>query len=778
MDLTHTPHSPAKIAWLHDFPTEDECNFRCALTGNRGQYTRHLLKRANINPNEIYLAFLCNDHAPQNNYWLLPEADRQRDNTQLLLNLTKWRDLGLTTIISTDPITTQFLTGIPIKKYHLYRGSFVPCTKVGGLKVIVAYEAGWILRNNSRDDLVTYVDYQKAEKLCHTADLCHPTREVHIIRDKAEAIAFLESITNSDLLVATDIETRGGLLTAIGFAATADEAYVLTKELCAMPDVIRAVGRFAKSSTVKIFHNAGYDCLHGFYYYKLLWKNYHDTMLMQHAAMPTLKKSLAFCSSIYTIEPYWKDEGKSGKAGTIVDDNFYIYNGKDACVTREIYDALLIHLARFEAYPTYEFSLKLLEPAIFAMSHGTIVDFEPVQKFKEINERAIANLMRIKDASIGAVNVGSSQQLCGLVYEQWGFPKQWKTTITKQGKKKSLCADAKKLQYLATLPTPYAMHLELIALLKKHIKMRDFYRIKVSDDGRVRTSLKVHGAYTGRWSSSGSIMGTGGNLLNQPKKIRHFYVPDPGKIFIQMDLSQAEARCVAALCKDLQWLSDFEEKDLHTWVASQLFNIPMEQVKKKPHRDTAKKVAHGTHYLLGVKLLSEILKCSANEAKAHKEAYFKVRPSLLTWHENVKQTIKKQHYLRNPYGRIIQFIGPITDSTIREAVAGEPQSISAEYLNTGLLKIYEANIPSWEFHLQVYDSILCAVDDDIEVIKHTIKTMKELVEVELDIHGISLTIPADFEMGYSWGTLMEIPHIDRVDEVYSLLQKDRLLQTT
>ncbi len=197
------------------------------------------------------------------------------------------------------------------------------------------------------------------------------------------------------------------------------------------------------------------------------------------------------------------------------------------------------------------------------------------------------------------------------------------------------------IEKLECYPTPYRPHLGLINALMDYTKRRDFYRIKQDPDGRVRTSLKVHGAYTGRVSSSTSITGSGQNLQNVPKSARSFYVPDPGKIFIQMDLSQAEARVVAALCKDTKWLNQFNEIDLHTWLASQLFSIPMEKVRKKVERQAAKKVGHACNYCLAWNALSKQLKCSAKEAKLHIANYFNVRTSVRPWHERVKETVKR-----------------------------------------------------------------------------------------------------------------------------------------
>jgi DNA polymerase-1 len=399
------------------------------------------------------------------------------------------------------------------------------------------------------------------------------------------------------------------------------------------------------------------------------------------------------------------------------------------------------------------------------MLAGIKVDMQKVKAFADENERVIAVLERIKEATIGPLNVRSPKQKKELLYGEWKLPVQ--------KNKGSISTNKYCIEKLERYPTPYRPHLGLINTLMDYTKRRDFYRITLDPDGRVRTSLKVHGAYTGRVSSAASITGSGANLQNQPKRVRGFYVPDPGKIFIQMDLSQAEARVVAALCKDDFWLRQFDEMDLHSWVASQLYDIPMEKVRNKVERQVAKRVGHACNYCLGWTLLSKILKCSAKDAKQHKEKYFNARPSVLVWHQRVRETIDRDHAIRTPYGRLIQFPGPVNDDTYRAATAAEPQSTSSDYLNTGLCRMFNEGPEEFEFFLTVHDSILFQVPDKLDCIVRNMQALKELTEVEIDVHGIPLTIPCDFELGYDWLHMTELDSTDKKD-VETALDKARV----
>src|SRR3990167_375079 len=61
-----------------------------------------------------------------------------------------------------------------------------------------------------------------------------------------------------------------------------------------------------------------------------------DTMYKSFAINPELPKGLAFNTSIFTEEPYYKDEGIY--EGSL--DDLMIGCGKDCCVTKEIDDAM------------------------------------------------------------------------------------------------------------------------------------------------------------------------------------------------------------------------------------------------------------------------------------------------------------------------------------------------------------------------------------------------------------------------------------------------------
>src|ERR1017187_6230228 len=66
---------------------------------------------------------------------------------------------------------------------------------------------------------------------------------------------------------------------------------------------------------------------------------------------------------------------------------------------------------------------------------------------------------------------------------------------------------------------------------------------------RNSTTYKIAGTTTFRLSSSKILGKCGANLQNVEKSMRQMYIPDKGKIFVQVDQSGAEALIVSYLCE-------------------------------------------------------------------------------------------------------------------------------------------------------------------------------------------------------------------------------------
>lgn len=681
-----------------------------------------------------------------------------------------------------------------------FRGTILPCTLVEGYRVFATIHPGFIFKGNPQHDIVLKMDLKKAFDEFNKPS-AEPDYNIEVLYNEHDAVKRLYDSCYLPQLLAVDIETGGPRLLSFGVATTTRDAFVIPRELCRKVNVLRAISEFCDSNAKILFHNGLYDAYYLAYHYNIFTRNYcEDSMYAQHAIFPSLPKSLAFCSSLYTRAPYWKDEGKEVtkdySVNKIVDwPAFYLYNGKDCCVTLEVFEKQQEELDYWDVRWIYRLMMDEVEHALISQYEGSVVNWENVKAFADINEKAIENIEKLNQGLIGGVNCNSPKQVKELLYEKWRLPpRKYKGKLT---------TNDKAIKYLEALPTSAQPLIGIIKKTRELVKLRGYYNIKVASDGKVHWGNKITGTNTGRWATSGDIVTDSGmNYQNQPKAVRNFYDAPPGDIFIEWDLSNVDARFVAAICGDENWLKSFDIIDNHSFNAVQIYKIepyysvisklPFEVDKliefknnngdflaemyakvrerydgDKSYRDGAKKVGHATNYLEGPSSLSLQLGCSMNMAKALIKQYQSIRPSLTAWHDRVTKEVGKSRVIRTFSGRVMQFFGPSFTwaQQVPSAVAAEPQSSAGDYLMIGGLKALQ-QIEEIRFSLQVHDSIRVLCKNDLGLLKTVMPSIKKLVEFPVVVNGIEMSIPSDFKIGTNWGGLKDVKDFNKIEEVY------------
>lgn len=706
-------------------PGETEEKLGRPFVGYEGQYLRRLFKAAGGNLDDCFVTNVVQVRPYKNDFSTLTNDDLAAGLAELKSDIESWKP---DVILAVGRQALKALTGYD--KITACRGAIFPCIlSKDYVPVVPTIHPGGILRGGERMaayEPIVILDISKAL----TGPLSSEKLDITVIRNKTEAIDLLDSLDG--VTITCDIETSGSLMTAFGVATSETVGYSITSDVVNHVDVLRSISRMLRrQSVLKVFHNALFDCFFLAYYYRIKTDPIHfDTMVAQHACYPTLPKSLAFCASIYTSMPYWKGE---------MQVDLYEYNATDCCVTYIVYNKVQEQLDELGVRPIFNMMMSLIEPILTSMLRGVAVDMAAVKQFASKNEREIEVLERIVREAVGHdVNVRSHKQLSDLIYKEWKLPKQFVGS--------SLTTTDRKLALLERFPTAYQPLIGAIRKLKKAYKKREFYDIVTDADGRVRFSMSITGTYTGRLSSSESITGSGRNFFNIPKEVRNFYVADEGKVFIQADLSQAEARVMAALVGDEQWLKAFDEKDIHRENASLIFNVPYDKVTDE-QRQLAKKITHGTHYCMSKNLLSELAGIPPKEAEEKMMRYKAGRPKLVEYHNKVRDIVYKQSVrtVTNCFGRLITFFGQASEEIVRNMVAAVPQSTVADIVNSAIRPIYDLGY--MDFVLSVYDSIVVQVDDNPDAIRKAISDIKSILERKIVINGIEFVIPVDVSVG-------------------------------
>jgi len=342
---------------------------------------------------------------------------------------------------------------------------------------------------------------------------------------------------------------------------------------------------------------------------------------------------------------------------------------------------------------------------------GIAVDLQLLTELQSQFGDQIRDAAEAAYAVIGKqINLGSPKQLQAVLFDELGMPK---TKRTKTG----YTTDADALQSLFDKTGhPFLQHL---------LAHRDVTRLKVTvdgllnavaDDGRIHTTFNQTIAATGRLSS------TEPNLQNIPirtdsgRQIRDaFVVGDGYSELMTADYSQIEMRIMAHLSKDEGLIEAFNTgEDLHSFVASRAFGVPIEEVTAELRR-RVKAMSYGLAYGLSAYGLSTQLKISTEEAKVQMDQYFARFGGVRDYLHAVVEQARKDGYTSTVFGRrrylpeLDSSNRQVREAAERAALNAPIQGSAADIIKVAMLEvdkaIEEARLSS-RILLQVHDELL------------------------------------------------------------------------
>lgn len=448
------------------------------------------------------------------------------------------------------------------------------------------------------------------------------------------------------------------------------------------------------------------------------------------------------------------------------------YNGLDCCVTAEVLDVLLPQLDKHTS-ATYDLSQSLQGPALEMRLRGVLVDqarkAQVLDEYHDTLEVLNSNLERIVLEGVGlaSFNWRSNADLQRLFYDRLRIP-----VITRQGRP-TVNRDALEKMESYLIARPIVAHLTAMRDIGKKIGV---LRTDIDSDGRIRTSYNIAGTSTGRFSSSFSEFGTGGNLQNVEESLRSIFTADPGYKFAKFDAKSGESYCVGSvewnLFQDDKYLSACETGDPHTaaarfcwpklaWTGDLKKDKDVAEGKFYRHhsyRDSTKKMGHGSNYAGMPPTLATMHKIPVDVVSQFQAAYFKAFPAHLKWHAWVDRQLRSNGYLISLTGRKRSFFGRRNDpETLRGAIAFDPQGSLADIVNTAMLNIWRANTAMLMMH--DHDALTFQFPEELEdeIVPKLLSQLKVTVPLS---HGRVLEIPYDAQVGWNRGKYDEIKNPD------------------
>jgi DNA polymerase-1 len=382
---------------------------------------------------------------------------------------------------------------------------------------------------------------------------------------------------------------------------------------------------------------------------------------------------------------------------------------------------------------------------------GIAVDLQLLTELQSQFADEIRDAAEAAYAVIGKqINLGSPKQLQVVLFDELEMPK---TKRTKTG----YTTDADALQSLFDKTAhPFLQHL---------LTHRDVTRLKVTVDGLLNSVAgdgRIHTTFNQTIAATGRLSSTEPNLQNIPirtdagRQIRDGFVVDDRSYteLMTADYSQIEMRIMAHLSRDEGLIEAFNTgEDLHTFVASRAFGVPIEEVTPELRR-RVKAMSYGLAYGLSAYGLAAQLKISTEEAKVQMDAYFARFGGVRDYLMDVVEQARKDGYTSTVLGRrrylpeLDSSNRQVREAAERAALNAPIQGSAADIIKVAMIEvdkaIKEAGLAS-RMLLQVHDELL------FEVASGEREQLEALVREKMG-GAYPLDVPLEVSVGYgrSW----------------------------
>ena len=429
------------------------------------------------------------------------------------------------------------------------------------------------------------------------------------------------------------------------------------------------------------------------------------------------------------------------------------YAAEDADITLRLWKLFKPMLHESNVTKVYETLERPLIPVLAKMEmNGIKVDRNTLSRMSNNFAQSMSGLeAEIYNLAGQSFNVGSPKQLGEILFDKLELPGG------KKGKTGAYGTGVDVLEDLASegheLPVKVLDWRQMSKLkstytdaLQGHIN---------SNTGRVHTSYIISGASTGRLSS------TDPNLQNIPirseagRKIREAFIAEEGNVLLSLDYSQIELRILAHIAKiDTLKQAFHEGQDIHALTASQMFNVPLENMDPMVRRQ-AKAINFGVIYGISGFGLARNLRIPRKEAQSFIDTYFERFPGIRAYMDETVSFAKENGYVKTLFGRKVHTSeinakGPQAGFAKRAAINAPIQGTAADVIRRAMVQMPNAiaHLPA-KMLLQVHDELIFEVNKDAlnettEVVRNIMEKASEPV-VKLDV---PLVVDAGF--GSNW----------------------------
>jgi DNA polymerase-1 len=379
---------------------------------------------------------------------------------------------------------------------------------------------------------------------------------------------------------------------------------------------------------------------------------------------------------------------------------------------------------------------------------GVLVDKNTLEKYQDTLSKKVNELHDEVIKLAGEdFNINSPKQLGVILFEKLHLPIIKKT-------KSGYSTDAEVLEKLEDEHPIINKILEYRTISKLKSTYADGLLPLIKDDGRIHASFNQTITATGRLSCSDP------NLQNIPvrtelgREFRKIFVAPKGYKLIDADYSQIELRILAHISDDENMIKAFNEgEDIHRITASQVFEVPLDEVTKEMRSD-AKAVNFGIVYGISDFGLGANIGISRYKARIYIEKYFTKYPKIKAFMDNAVKECREKGYAVTMWGRK-RDVPEINakNYNVRQAAERIAMNTPIQGSAADIIKIAMVNVDkelekqklSARLILQVHDELIIECpDNEIEIVKEILtKKMQEAGKLKVPL-------TAEAQVGETW----------------------------
>lgn len=816
------PRHP-QIVIVGESPGHEELEQLKPFVGPSGRFLNSLLSEAGISPSSCWITNVCK--------YFVPPSPKKRPvpfskrAVAVGIDLQQCVEELRNEILSLQPNLIIGLGGTAL--YYLtgrinitdYRGSILDAF---GIKTICTYHPAHILHSSGEstgywNKHIMLFDLIRAYNQSKFPEKRLPYRTLQVCENSSQLAYFLDMYRNSNIAPSVDIEAYQCVPICVGLSYNKSHGMTVPlwnsmgifdmgdNELARCWDLL--ITELAQQKVIG--QNLGYDRDKLKRLGITIAGIKSDTMLKSFVINPELPKNLAFNTSIYTEEPFYKNEGMYEGSITSLMEGC----ARDACVTKEVDDCMDSELDELGARPYYERFLLPLQNLYARIEEvGFKVDenirLELLKKYIEKDEILRHELFKLCGEYI---NVASPLQVEKLLYDTWKIPsrsgtgEEIITGIINRSKDPNIKKGCETILEDRRIRKTVSSYLYALPDFDGRMRTSYFLCLKTGrsssnqQEPPIRPDIQYKGYEEGKKVNKKQTLGMAFQTITKHGEIgpdiRRMLVVDDGYVFLQADSSQAEARVIFKLAEDNEALELIDKVDYHALTTTWFLGGHIDDYDKrvvgfeKPERFLGKTLRHAGHLGAGGKRAAIEVNTQARKYKipitiTEREAdnalniFHAKQPRIRhVFQAQIIQELERSRKLIPPvpYGFNGMLGAPRTfyerwdNELFREAFSYIPQRTVSENTKAAALRIagsIEHNIPAradWiRIHVESHDALLVSVPIEREL--EAAKILKEELERPIDFSRCSLprtplVIPAEIERGFNYYELSKFKFI-------------------